>query len=147
VDSHGPGHSPENRKADSVAVSAASDARLHCRIKVYWGSRRRRCAPPRPDAPASGMRPGGRSSRSALGMSETIAPTLPDATDGASTPAMPPVRKLPYYRWDVVALGPEQGHEAKHEPPRDADQLSDFATTDDHECSPVKPEAARLSRM
>ena len=39
MDSCGSEHSPENRKADSAAVSAASDARLHCRIKVYWGSR------------------------------------------------------------------------------------------------------------
>jgi hypothetical protein len=39
------------------------------------GSRRRRCAPPRPDAPAPGVRPGGRSRRSAPG-SDAFASSL-----------------------------------------------------------------------
>lgn len=81
-------------------------------------------------------------------MPETTAPTLPDAIDGASTPAMPPARKFPHHRWDVSALSPEQGDEAKHESPRDVDQHSSFDTIVDHESISMPNQwLPRLSRM
>jgi hypothetical protein len=94
------------------------------------GSRLQHCAPPQPDAPAPGRR-------------EAIAPTLPDAIYGASTPVMPPTRKLPHYCWDFFALSPEQRYEAEHKPPRDVDQPSKFVTIVDHECPHAEPGAAQ----